>query len=231
MPRYSQKNDPSRRLFRKASTHTSRYRRPFGGKVSRFKKGEERKLTELEEKFCLKYFEIGIGTRAVLEAGYNQTEKAAATTANRLLKKDPIKARLKELHSAQEKRTEITVDKVLKELSHIAFFDLGEAFNDDGELLNVHKMPEGVRRALSGVKVFNEFEGTGRNRQKIGETTEIKPVDKTKALHLLGQHLKMFTERLEHSGPDGKAIEVKALAEVPDEALDERIRALLIESK
>lgn len=45
-----------------------------------------------------------------------------------------------------------------------------------------------------------------------------------KGAELLGKHLRLFTEKHEHSGPDGKAIEVRNLT---DEQLDAQINALL----
>ena len=37
----------------------------------------------------------------------------------------------------------------------------------------------------------------------IGVNKKIKFYDKTKSLELLGKHLKLFTEKVEHSAPEG----------------------------
>ena len=142
-------------------------------------------LTEREERFCLKYFETGVGSKSVLEAGYKNTEKAAWTTAHRLLKKPKIEARLKELREKQEKRTEITADYVLNNLVEVVERCMQRA-----------PVMERVGREMvqatddEGRHIWR-FDATGANQ----------------ALNMLGKYKKLFTEKHEHSGPDGKAIQ------------------------
>lgn len=103
----------------------------------------------------------------------------------------------------RSKRTEITVDFVLQELALLAKTDLAEAYDEKGNLKPIHDIPVELRRAISGVKVFEEFDGFGTERTKIGETRELKLWDKLRALELLGRHLKLFTDKMEHSGSIG----------------------------
>lgn len=153
-------------------------------------------LTEKEEKFCLKLFEHGEKFQAVLDAGYKQTPKAAAVTATRLLKKAKIQARLKELRSKQEKRTEVTADRILLELYRIATVDVGQAFTDEGMLKPLKDIPEDVRRAIAGIEVDEIFEGRGDERTQVGWTKKVKFWDKPRALELLGKHLALFIEQM-----------------------------------
>ena len=53
---------------------------------------------------------------------------------------------------------------------------------------------------MSGVKVFEEFEGFGVDRVKIGEVREVKFWDKPKSLEILARHLKLLTDKVEVSG-------------------------------
>ena len=64
-------------------------------------------------------------------------------------------------------------------------------------LKNIHDIDESTRRAISSLETFEEFEGYGDNREKIGDTKKIKLIDKTKALELLGKHLGMFKDKIE----------------------------------
>lgn len=159
-----------------------------------------KKLTEKEEKFCLKYFETGNGLRSVLDAGYKLKETSAGSEAYKLLKKPQIQARLSQLRAKQEKRMEISADRVLKELARVAFVDLTKLYGEDGTLLHPHEIDEDTRRALSGVDVYEEYENEGRKREAIGVTKKVKMNDKIRALELIGKHFKMFTEKHEHSG-------------------------------
>lgn len=87
------------------------------------------------------------------------------------------------------------IDTVLRELKNIGTLDLAEAYGADGKLKQIHDMPEHVRHSISSVKTFEEFEGTGQNREFVGYVKEIKIFDKIKALELIGKKFAMFIER------------------------------------
>lgn len=140
--------------------------------------------------------------QAAARAGYKG--KNIDQVASRLMQKPHIKAAIDEAMAARAKRTEITVDRVLKELARVGFVDIAKAYDTRGNLLPVAEMPASVRRAVSSIKVFEEFEGFGEDRVKVGEVRELKIFDKIKALELIGKHLGMFIER--HGDPDGKPL-------------------------
>lgn len=184
----------------------------------------KRNLTDKQESFCQEYVVDKVAKRAAKAAGYS--EKTAEILGYQLLQNPSVRARIDELLEKQAKRTQITADRVLEELSHVAFMDLSLAYDEAGRLLNVKDMPEPVRRSVSAIKVFEEFEGSGRSRTKVGETRELKPFDKVAALKALGQHLRLFADRVEHSGPDGRPIEYRDVSKLSDEELDAQILAL-----
>lgn len=185
------------------------------------------KLTPKQSRFCEEYLIDLNLTQAALRSGYGKTEGSAAVAGHQLLRNPKVQERINQLKEEQSKRTGITADRVLQELGRIAFLDLSSAYDDKGNLKILGDMDENTRRAITGIKVFEEFEGTGRERTKIGEVREVKTADKVRALELIGKHLKLFTEKHEHSGPDGKPIEHKNLSDLPDDQLDARIQAML----
>ena len=78
-------------------------------------------LTPKQESFCVHYTTIGAetfsnGTRSAIAAGYS--EKSAYSQACTLLKKPEIQQRVRELHSENIGRSNITIDKVLADLEH-----------------------------------------------------------------------------------------------------------------
>jgi phage terminase small subunit len=71
------------------------------------------------------------------------------------------------------------------------------------------------RTALSADRVLENIERIATKAEEVGEYASA-----LKGNELLGKHLKLFTERHEHSGPDGGAIQLQA---VSDEELDQKI--------
>lgn len=137
-------------------------------------------------------------TQAVIRAGYKTKYPQQAGSENLL--KPVIAAAIKEALGKREKRTEITQDRVLKEISLVAFLDPLDLFAKNGTLLPLKKMPEHARRAIAGLDVEETFTGTGKDRKWTGYLKKIKLVSKEGTLTLAGRHLKMFTDKAEISG-------------------------------
>lgn len=152
-------------------------------------------LTPKQARFVNEYLVDLNATQAVLRAGYKMSEKAAATQGGRLLRKAEIQKALQEAREAQEARTQITADRVLRELAAIAFADAGDYQTVEGDelaLLDSDRIPADKRRAIQGYR-----------RGKFGP--EVVLADKLKALELIGKHLGMF-ERPEDT--DGQGVRV-----------------------
>lgn len=144
------------------------------------------KLTPKQERFCEEYLIDLNATAAAKRAGFS--EKSAMEQGYALINKPHVMAKISELKTKRSERTEINADWVLKQLALIAAVDLGKAYDENGDLLPVQKMPDEVRLALSSVDVHKDFtEGV-----EIGETKKIKMEPKLRALELIGRHLKLF---------------------------------------
>lgn len=165
-------------------------------------------LTPKQRRFVAEYLVDLNATQAAIRAGYST--KTAKVQGARLLTKADLQRAVSEGMAKRQERLEVKADDVLRELLRVAMADLGKAYDGNGHLLPIHDIPEDTRRAMAGVKVFDEFEGYGKERTKIGEVREVRFWDKNKALELLGKHLKLFVERLEHTGKDGGPIKTEA---------------------
>lgn len=76
-------------------------------------------LTVKQEAFCFAYIENGGNASAAYKASYNvkkATDKSVTELASTLLKNVNVSSRLKELQAASQKRHEMTVDDIVKEL-------------------------------------------------------------------------------------------------------------------
>jgi phage terminase small subunit len=82
---------------------------------------EEKELTAKEEAFCVAYTTIGSetfsnGTQSAIEAKY--AEDSARTQAWRMLRKEHIKKRIRELYDKNMEENMVTVGSVLANLAH-----------------------------------------------------------------------------------------------------------------
>lgn len=166
------------------------------------------KLKAKQLAFCQEYLIDLNATQAAIRAGYSERTARQAGAEN--LSKPVIQSEVKRLMEERAARNEIDADTVLGELLRIARADIGQAFNPDGSLKSMADMPEEIRRAISGVDVFEEFEGRGEDREQIGFTKKVRFWDKVKALEMLGRHLRLFIDKVEHSGPGGGPIVVES---------------------
>jgi hypothetical protein len=81
----------------------------------------------------------------------------------------------------------VSQERLLEEISHAAFFDPLELFNEDGTLKDLRDVPENARRAIAQFKVA---EYSDRDSGRKGVIKEVKLVSKGSALTLAGRHLK-----------------------------------------
>ncbi len=151
------------------------------------------------ERFCQEYLIDLNGAKAAERSGYSK--KTARTQANQLLTKLDISKRVAELKEIRSERTVITQDMVLKELMILATSD----FRDYGEIIEEYAGSKDGRLKL---KLFKEMKGDvtkaiksiSEHITKDGIQLKFKLHGKEKALELLGKHLGIFIDRIEHSG-------------------------------
>ena len=183
------------------------------------KKRKPRKLTDQQEAFCQFYTTHWNATRAAVEAGYS--EDTPHVRGYELRKNPLVKARIAELTDHAMEERGITRERILTELARIAFVNMKElaSWNESG--VRFKPSDEITDEAASAILEVSE------TVTQHGGTLKIKQHDKVKALELLGKYRKIFADRVEHSGPDGKPIEHKSLNELSEEQLDSRIAVLV----
>ena len=161
-------------------------------------------LNEKQIRFCQEYIVDLIGTQAAIRAGYS--EKTAGSQAHDLLKKPEIQEKIQYLMDLRAKRTEITADRVLTELSNIGFSDIRKIFGAKGSLLDPANIDDETAAAIQSIEVVTRLDSEeDEDGNKIPERThKIKLSDKKGALELMGKHLKLWTEKTEITGADGK---------------------------
>lgn len=164
-----------------------------------------RKLTAKQQRFVEEYLVDLNATQAAIRAGYSP--RSAKQYADELLSRPHIAAAVAAAQAARSERTQIDVDYVLQRMVEIDQMDVLDIMNDDMSLIPVREWPRVWRQYLSGFDLAELFEGRGDERELIGILKKVRWPDKIKNLELLGRHVGMFKERVEHAGPNGGPIQ------------------------
>ena len=86
-----------------------------------------------------------------------------------------------------------TSERILQELSRLAFLDPRKLFNRDGSLKPIHELDDDTKSSVAGVDHDTLYQYFGKGQRKeIGRTTKIKLAQRTHALELLGKYRKLF---------------------------------------
>lgn len=152
-------------------------------------------LSPRQQRFCQEYLVDLNGTRAVVRAGYSS--KGASLQAVRLLAIASVSLEIAKLRAAQEKRLEITADRVLKEWGKIAFANLGDyitVLEDGTAIVDLSAMTPDQAAALGEVTVDEYSEGPKQKPRQV-KKIKIKLGDKKGALDSIAKHLGMFTNK------------------------------------
>lgn len=180
-------------------------------------------LTAKQKRFCDEYLIDLNATQAAIRAGYSK--KTAYRTGADNLRKPQIEEYIAKRQKELSRSTEITQERVIKELALIAFSNnadyahvvekkmqveaggaLVDVLDKDGkpvmyrtvEPVLTEKLTEEQKRALAVIK-------------KGRDGLEVKSCDKVKALELLGKHLGIFTDKIEANVNDTTRSELQEL--------------------
>ena len=171
------------------------------------------KLTDKQRRFCEEYIVDLNATQAAIRAEYS--EKTAYSMGQRLLKKVEAQEYIKQLKEERVARTQIEADRVIYELSLIAFSNAADyaavvekeltiegpegepikVLDDDGnpvtyrtvEPVLTKDLTADQKRALAVIK-------------KGRDGFEVRPYDKVRALELLGKHIGLFEDKVKVNG-------------------------------
>lgn len=161
-----------------------------------------KKLTAKQAMFVKEYLIDLNATQAAIRAGYS--EKTAYSIGQRLLKDVEVQRAIQQAMDERGKRLDITADNVLQEIAKLGFSNIQNLYKEDGSLIPIHELPEEVAATITEV-----------NTDSIGKEEELiikrkyKIADKGQNLERLGKHLKLFTDKTEHTGKDGGPIVVR----------------------
>lgn len=155
-------------------------------------------LPPKQQLFVTEYLANGFnGTKAAIAAGYAKGN--ADTQASRMLAMTKVRAVIDARKQKMIAKREITAERVLDEIAKMAYIDPRKFFNSDGSLVPVHELGEDTAMGLAGFEA-RESRVDGFH---VANIKKIKIADKRGSLELLGRYLKLFTDKVEHSGSLG----------------------------
>jgi phage terminase small subunit len=120
----------------------------------------------------------GHGGQAAKDAGYQGSH---SKRAKQLLDNSRVAAVIQRERARVFDQCHITVDKVLREVARIAFFDPRRLFNPDGSMIPVSGLDDDTSAVICGVVV-----------RSSGRGTRVRFANKLQALEMLGQYLKLW---------------------------------------
>ena len=166
-------------------------------------------MTDAQKRFCDEYL-IDLNATRAYKVAYPNCKKDDTARANssRLLTKANIQEYIAEKQKEIEKRTEVTQDMVIKELSAIAFSKASDYAKlkrmkrnipiFDGENIVDYKEEEYIGIEFTPTEELNEEQKKALSGIKQGKFgLEVNSCDKVRALELLGRHLGIFNDKLD----------------------------------
>lgn len=154
-------------------------------------------LSPRQQRFVEAYLVALNATQAAITAGYSK--KTADVQGPRLLGNVGVAAAIRKAQHARSIRTEITADRVLRELALIGFANMQDymGVTTDGlPYVDLSKLTREQAAAIQEFTVDEYVEGRGEGAVAVRKV-RFKLHSRCPALELLGKHLALFKERIE----------------------------------
>ena len=127
--------------------------------------------------------------------------KSAGTIGGRLCKNVDvskyISLRRGQMQDELEASYRTTKDRLLRELAAIALLDPAKMYDENGDLLPIHKMDEMTRRAIASMDVKELADEDGKLE---GYLRKVRVNSKIAAIELLGRYLRMWDDKGDGGG-------------------------------
>ena len=166
-------------------------------------------LNAKQQRFVDEYLIDLNATQAAIRAGYSKNSAKVIACEN--LTKPDIAEAIQKAQESRQTRTYITQDRVLLELSRIAFFDPRKLLDGSGHPKQLNELDDDTAAAVAGLDLLEEYRGEGKDREFVGYVKKFKIADKNTALTNAMRHLGILTDKTEITGKDGASLVVPVL--------------------
>lgn len=166
----------------------------------------EPKLTPRQAAFVAEYLIDLNGAQAAIRAGYSA--HTAKEIASENLTKPYIADAVERGKAQRISRVNVTQDNVLQEVSLLAHSNINHYYVDDNGQVTLNEgAPDSAMAAVQSVKRKKTVKEDRDGNVTITYDVELRLWDKPNQLKLMGRHVGLFADRVEHVGKDGGPIE------------------------
>jgi phage terminase small subunit len=163
-------------------------------------------LSDKHARFVAEYLIDSNATQAAIRAGYSP--KTAAAQASRLLRNVKVRAAVRRGQARVIAEAEVSAAATLRELGRVGYFDIGQVFRRNGDLIPIHQLPPAVRAGIASVEIVLKNATAGDD--KIDRVLKIRTTDKVPALGLLARHFALLVDRVQVTGAVSLAEKIAA---------------------
>ncbi len=148
-------------------------------------------LTARQIQFVEHYAVYSDAQAAAIASGYSP--KSAYANAIKILTKPVVSTAIARRRAELQNASQLNMtsaqrrDRVLKELDRIAFGDRRKAYDENGMLKPFNKLDDDTAAIIDSVESFEEYTGSGDNRELAGHVRKVRFVGKLQALALLAK--------------------------------------------
>jgi len=143
------------------------------------------KLTHQQQRFCDEYLTHFNAFKAAVNSGYSENTSRKGA----LLHVPKIQRYLKEAMNRRSQRLEITHDMILRELSKIAFSNMGNYYDEYACLKRMNELTVDEKAAIAYYDITEVQDGEG---YRVGIQSRIKLHNKMSALDKIARHLGFY---------------------------------------
>lgn len=158
--------------------------------------GEEaRKVFNTLSPQTIKWIELviaGTNPSDAYRMAYEYVGKNAPHLARKLAVRKDVSAIITEYRALLSDRFKITEPKILAAYARMAFADIRDCFNEDGDMLQLKDWPRELADLVAGFDYEDLFEGAGKERKHVGQTVKIRLNNRQAALDALAKTQGLF---------------------------------------
>jgi len=118
----------------------------------------------------------------------------ATTSPHAILNLKVVKNRIQELWNEAAEEVGVTPQRVLQEISRVAFASIRDIYDDQGNPIPMHELDDDTAATIVGVDIETKWERDSPASDNVSPvvTKKIRRADKMAALSILAKHVKII---------------------------------------